>query len=349
MQLTLTRWRRALRRPVVIHVLIWVGFTLYEQATFLFMNGATNGLAAVTANYLLNAAFFYANSALLLRQVAQSRYVSYALLALLALAVYALLRTGLNLHLGPLLGWSLPAAVTYKNLWVTSVYRGSFFLFASLGYGAARYALQLERQRRLQEMQLRHTENSLMAANLAFLKSQINPHFLFNSLNFLYSQVYPHSDSAARGILLLSDLMRYALQDDHNGKVMLTEEVQHLQNYIALNQLRFNQQLQVDFAVRGSVEYRMILPLVLITFVENCFKHGELADPANPVLIRLSVEQDRLTFQTRNKIRRGPKEKSTGIGLVNTRRRLDMVYPNRHNLHVAEDAGFYTCTLTMEL
>ncbi|WP_345228255.1 sensor histidine kinase, partial [Hymenobacter koreensis] len=171
---------------------------------------------------------------------------------------------------------------------------------------------------------------SLVEANLAFLKSQINPHFLFNALNFFYAQVYPHSEGAAKGILLLSDIMRYALHEDPDGKVPLGQEVQHVRNYIALNQLRFNQQLQVDFRVSGQLEYRLILPLVLITFVENCFKHGELHEPDRPVQIRLSVEQNRLEFQTRNQLRHGPKEQSTGIGLANTRRRLALVYPGRH-------------------
>ncbi|MFD2786283.1 sensor histidine kinase [Hymenobacter rubripertinctus] len=230
-----------------------------------------------------------------------------------------------------------------------SVYRGSFFLFVSIGYWYARHAIQLERQRREQEAHLRATEESLMEANLAYLKSQINPHFLFNALNFLYAQVYPHSEGAAKGILLLSDIMRYALHEDINGKVMLAQEVQHLRNYIAINQLRFNNQLQVDFEVSGHVEYLMILPLVLITFVENCFKHGELIDAAHPVTIRLAVRQNQLVFQTRNKIRLGPKEKSTGIGLNNTMRRLEMVYPSRYTLRVSSEADCYTCDLTIDL
>ncbi|NVO85881.1 sensor histidine kinase [Hymenobacter terrestris] len=234
-------------------------------------------------------------------------------------------------------------------MWILSIYRGSFFQFVSIGYWYARYAIQLERQRRQQEAQLRATEKSLMEADLAYLKSQINPHFLFNALNFLYAQVYPHSEGAAKSILLLSDIMRYALHEDTNGKVMLAQEVQHLRNYIAINQLRFNNQLRVDLEVSGQVEYLMILPLVLITFVENCFKHGELVDAAHPVIIRLAVRQNRLTFETRNKIRLGPKEKGTGIGLNNTRRRLEMIYHGRYTLQVSAEADYYTCGLTIDL
>jgi LytS/YehU family sensor histidine kinase len=188
-----------------------------------------------------------------------------------------------------------------------------------------------------------------MEANLAFLRNQINPHFLFNSLNFLYAQVYPHSENAAKGILLLSETMRYALLEDNKGKVMLAQEVKHLHNYIELNQLRFSNQLQVEFEVVGNIQFLMILPLVLITFVENCFKHGELADPVNPLVIHLVVKQNVLTFHTRNKKRLGPKERSTGIGLANIQKRLSIMYEGRYNLATKDEADFYTCDLTLEL
>jgi hypothetical protein len=345
------RFPRPLLTPWLLHLLAWLGFAVYEQSVLLFSHTSQFDLVPTLLNYLLNAALFYTNSSLLLPYgYARRRWGTYGLAALAMLIGYALLRSELYLDLVPALELlKLPAASSYRQFWILSLYRGSFFLFVSLGYWFSRNALALETQKREQAQQLRATERSLMEANLAFLKSQINPHFLFNSLNFLYAQVYPHSENAAKGILLLSDTMRYALHEDNNGKVMLTQEVQHLHNYIALNQLRFNNQLQVDFTITGNPQFLLILPLVLITFVENCFKHGELADPANPLVISLSLAQNVLTFQTRNKKRDGPKEKSTGIGLRNTRQRLDIVYPGRYNLLTINDADYYTCTLTIEL
>ena len=245
--------------------------------------------------------------------------------------------------------WGRRFLNTLTQQWVASLYRGSFFLFVSTGYWFARRAVLLERHKREQEQQLRLAEKNLFEANLAFLKSQINPHFLFNSLNFLYAQVYPHSEPAAEGILLLADTMRYALHENIDGKVPLTQEVQHLHNYIALNQLRFNQQLQVDFEVVGTPQFVLIPPLVLITFVENCFKHGELADPAHPLRIRLAVAGGQLTFETHNQKRHGPKESRDGIGLANTRARLALAYPGRHTLTITDAPDFYTCHLTLEL
>jgi len=341
----------ATSRTILLHALAWLGYVGYEQSVLLFTDAPQLDVLATFLNYLLNAVLFYANSQLLLpRLYARQRPLAYAGAALTLLATYALLRTGLYLHLMPALHHvPTPSGQSYGRFWILSLYRGTFFQLASTAYWFARSTLALEKQKLEHEQQLRTTEQSLMQANLAFLKSQINPHFLFNSLNFLYAQVYPHSENAAKAILLLSETMRYALHEDTNGKVMLSQEVQHLHNYIALNQLRFHQQLQIVFETSGSTQFLLILPLILITFVENCFKHGELADPAHPVRIRLHVVQNRLTFETHNKKRDGPKEKSTGIGLANIQQRLALIYGERHTLEITNAADSYTCTLLIDL
>jgi sensor histidine kinase YesM len=340
-------------KPKVIlwHSLAWLGFVFYEQGIILIARSISFHIPFIVLNYLFNALLFYANDrGLLPRLYARRRYGPYVVAVVSTLALYAGLRSALTLHFLPqATSHGQVEASSYSALWFSSVYRGTFFLLVSAGYWFARSTIALEVQKRKHEQQLRLAERSLLEANLAFLKSQINPHFLFNSLNFLYAQVYPHSENAAKGILLLSDTMRYALHEDSSGKVMLTQEVKHLHNYIAINQLRFNNSLRVDFEVVGSTHFLLIIPLVLITFVENCFKHGELADAAHPVVIRLTLAQNQLTFLTHNKKRHGPKEKSTGIGLDNTRKRLALIYPNRHTLTTTDDADFYTCHLTLEL
>jgi hypothetical protein len=332
-------------KPVLTHCLLWLSFAFYEVWTIASLNSFQLSLPLILLSYLLHAGLFYANSDWALPRLAGRRhYWAYGLVVVAMASLYAFVRAELNVgSLGPALPYTL------RQQWLASLYRGSFFLFVSTGYWFARRAVLLERHKREQEHQLRVAEKSLFEANLAFLKSQINPHFLFNSLNFLYAQVYPHSEPAAKGILLLADTMRYALHENIAGKVPLSQEVQHLHNYIAMNQLRYHQQLQVQFEVVGSDQFVLILPLVLITFVENCFKHGELADPAHPLRIELVLEPGRLTFQTHNRKRHGPKENRAGIGLANTRARLDLVYPGRHCLTITNAPDFYTCHLTLEL
>jgi sensor histidine kinase YesM len=330
---------------VLTHCLLWLGFAIYEVWTIAAVNTLQLSLPLILLSYLLHVSLFYANSDWALPRLAGRRhYWAYGLVVVAMTSLYAFVRAELNI--GPL-GPALP--YTLKQQWLASLYRGLFFLFVSTGYWFARRAVLLERHKREQEHQLRVAEKNLFEANLAFLKSQINPHFLFNSLNFLYAQVYPHSEPAAKGILLLADTMRYALHENIDGKVPLTQEVQHLHNHIAMNQLRYNNQLQVQFAQTGSDQFVLILPLVLITFVENCFKHGELADPAHPLRIRLAVEAGQLAFETHNRKRHGPKENRVGIGLANTRARLALAYPERHTLTITDAPDFYTCHLTLDL
>ncbi|WP_460615664.1 sensor histidine kinase [Hymenobacter seoulensis] len=231
-----------------------------------------------------------------------------------------------------------------------SLQRGVLFFTYSFAFAYTKHALSIQKQLREQEKQLRVQERGLLEADIAFLKSQINPHFLFNALNFLYAQVYPLSEPTAKSVLLLSDIMRYALNEGgEQGKVMLDKELQHLRNYVALNQLRFGHQLQVQLQVQGSTQFLLILPLVLITFVENCFKHGELFDPAHPVLVQVRVQENQLTFFTSNRKHGGPVEHSTGIGLDNTRRRLAAFYPGRHQLTVHDTPDAYATHLTLSL
>jgi sensor histidine kinase YesM len=338
-------------KVVLTHVAIWIGYATYEQAIILIVNSSTLDIPFIAFNYLLNAGLFYANSNSLLPYLyARRRYVFYAVAALLLLSGYSLLRCELNLHSLPFFGLAKQVtAGSYGQFWMASLFRGTFFQLVSTGYWFARNAVQLEVQKREHEHQLRLTERSLLEANIALLKSQINPHFLFNTLNFLYAQVYSFSENAAKGILLLSDTMRYTLHEDSNGKVMLDQEITHLHNYIALHQLRFNNRLQVAFELTGNPQFLMILPLLLITFVENSFKHGDLMDANNPLTISLLLEQNHLTFRTHNKKRSGPKEKSTGIGLANTRQRLDLVYKSRYELLIEDSPDYYICTLTLSL
>ena len=143
--------------------------------------------------------------------------------------------------------------------------------------------------------------------------------------------------------------MRYALEkNEADDKVMLEDAIAHLKDYIAINQLRFDNRLQVRFDMVGNPAFRMIIPLVLITFVENCFKYGELFDPKHPVRIRMEIATDQLVFHTHNK-KEGPVEQSTGIGIENTRQRLDIVYADRYDLKISNCLDFYTTIFTIKL
>ncbi|MBC3540355.1 sensor histidine kinase [Rufibacter sediminis] len=184
-------------------------------------------------------------------------------------------------------------------------------------------------------------------AELAFLKSQVNPHFLYNTLNYIYALAYPVSEPLAEAILKLSDMMRYMLHDSPDGKVELQKEVEYLHSFIHIFRLRFEDHFFVDFQVDGNVDGQRVASLVLIPFVENAFKHGVVNDPENPVQIHLQVKGQDLTFEVSNRISRQQKDHSTGIGLVNIKRRLELLYPRQHQLTVQDNGTVHQTRLEL--
>jgi len=160
----------------------------------------------------------------------------------------------------------------------------------------------------------------------------------------------PHSPNLSKGISLLTDMMHYAIDDDEgNVKVSLQKEIKHIQNFIEINQLRFNGRLQVEFNVVGVEDKHEIMPLIMLTFVENALKYGELFDKNNPLKITLKVEENDLFFTTHNLTRRGPKEDSEGIGIDNTQKRLSLGYADNYSLNIKHEPGFYEVALYIKL
>jgi two-component system LytT family sensor kinase len=209
------------------------------------------------------------------------------------------------------------------------------------------YLRDERKQRKILEEQKMQLEMEKSQANLKFLKAQINPHFLHNTLNFLYAKSLPYSPELSEGILTLSEIMRYALSEGGptDGKAPLKDEIEHVRNVIKINQLRFSNNLNVKFEVTGVVNGATIIPFVLITLVENAFKHGDLKSAEHPIEIALAVNNGRLDFYCRNKKKTGPKELSTGLGLNNIKNRLDLAYGKNYTLQVKDVADIYTTEL----
>lgn len=205
------------------------------------------------------------------------------------------------------------------------------------------------KQRKVLEQQKLELEMQNTQANFNFLKAQINPHFLHNTLNFFYAKALPLSEELSEGILCLSDIMRYALNEGgKDEKALLSDEIEHLGNVIRINQLRFSNNLNVQFDVEGQVGGAMVVPFVLITIVENAFKHGDLRSREHPIVIKLKIDGKRLYFYCSNKKNPGFKEISTGIGLQNILRRLDIVYGSQYRYKVSDQADFYSTELIID-
>jgi sensor histidine kinase YesM len=241
---------------------------------------------------------------------------------------------------GPLQKGLLIAAYAFNTLFATGI---------SLLIAYLVYLQDAKKQQKILEQQKIELEMEKTYANLNFLKAQINPHFLHNTLNFLYAKSLPYSTELSEGILTLSDIMRYALSEANlkDGKAALKDEVEHVRNVIKIHQLRFSNNLQVNFEVTGVLNGTTIIPFVLITIVENAFKHGDLKDTTHPIDVKLAVEHNSIRFYCHNKKKAGPKELSTGIGLDNIKKRLDLAYRDHYTLIIKDEPDFYTTQLTI--
>jgi LytS/YehU family sensor histidine kinase len=214
--------------------------------------------------------------------------------------------------------------------------------------------LKEEENRRIKtELILQETATKHAMAQLDLLRSQINPHFLFNCLNSIYSLILDNSGKAGEGILALSDLMRYQIETAKSKWVPLTKECQFIQNYINLEKLRFEDHCNVDFKIFGDIQDYRIAPMLLIYFVENAFKHGISADSdENKIQITITVSQGQIKFFTSNNLNKTRNEtevQKLKTGIENVTKRLDLIYSGRHILNINNGFEKYTVSLTITL
>lgn len=202
-----------------------------------------------------------------------------------------------------------------------------------------RYAQYKELQQKDMVIQNRQSE-------LSFLRSQINPHFLFNSLHNIYSLMYQNAAGAQEAILGLSDLLRYMLYDA-SEKVALQKEIDYINQYIALQRIRFDHPVHAPVHVTGDTVSMQIPPLLLIPFVENAFKHGDLTEQGEGVAITIHAGAKNIYFHCVNKKGHGLKDAVGGIGLQNVQRRLALLYPDKHVLKVSTTDTHFTITLEL--
>ncbi len=200
------------------------------------------------------------------------------------------------------------------------------------------------------ELQTRNVETELQS-----LKNQINPHFLFNTLNNLYALTLKKSDLAPQVVLRLSDMMRYMLYECNESKVSIGQEMRYINNYLELERLRYASPSQITIDIDEDLSDLQIAPLLLIPFVENSFKHGMQTSLSDSFVKIKAVNKDgRLLFEVVNsKPPASPGQASPrpqgGVGLVNVKRRLELLYPERHQLEISDAPESYTARLTIDL
>ncbi len=329
------------------HGLIWVG---YLALILGFNSPPENWLQAITGAFIhlaFAATLIYFNFLYLIPQYLKTKefatYITYLLLA-------AIVITPLELVC---LYWNLTGRSTAQNSLVTN--QGSHF-FMLLLLVAAGTILKIikewfvqERVQRSLELKQKELETKTLQSELSFLKSQINPHFLFNSLNSIYALTLKKSDLAPTLVLQLAEMMRYMLYESNEKTVSLEREIDYLHNYLALERSRYGDKVAIDFDhdIDRKNNY-FIAPLLFITFLENSFKHGLSHQLAGGyVFVYLCVENNQLDFLVENSKTELKNERyfKGGIGLANVRRRLELLYKNNYHLEIEDLPDTYKVNL----
>jgi len=328
------------------HVFFWVSLI----SLFLYLGSddmrlGVKGLLVVFLLYpLINIGLFYLNFLVFIPNFFnKKRYGLYAIVIVGAIIFFGLGKYGIGLMFRPyVLVHMKGEPIGFWSYFLSTVFTSLVFVFLST---VLKFTIDWFLNERIQ----RDLENQRLSAELSFLKSQINPHFLFNSLNSIYSLAYQRSETTPEAILKLSEIMRYMLYECNDNKVSLTKELQYLQNYIDLQKIRFGKKAYIDFKVNGQVADQQIVPLLLIAFIENAFKHGVVSDPLSPVHLLIHVNEDHLQFFIQNKKHNNNRDTMGGIGLNNVKRRLDLLYPGKYSLNIVDEEQTYTCELSLVL
>lgn len=327
------------------HVAAWLAcILLLEGEEFLAEPFSFSDLALTLSYFGMLATCFYAVYGWVLPRYMQSnRKVILLLLLCSPLLLFPVMRFGIEEVLYPwcfgFSNYTDPQLPFYfkDNYWRVI----PFILVATLLYTVEN---QIRHEQQQQALQAEKTQ-----AELAFLRSQLNPHFLFNTLHYLHTRAFKVDTELADSILQLADLLRSSLHTARKDTIPISEEVSLLHTYINLQKKRFEDQIQVVFTVEGQDLSARVEPLLLLPFVENAFKHGQLKAADVPLKIKLRVLPDRLYFHCSNRVGKGSVDHISGIGVANIRRRLELKYPQKHQLQITSEEDIFLVTLILQL
>jgi hypothetical protein len=321
---------------ILIHVVLWILFSLLVSLQ-LSASGHPYWLTLTIAFILACLYVFYSHFYLLTLYSGKKKRGAY----FLRLAFIAL--TGpvpiLVFYIGKTDVWD-DFLESYRIHLVTTV---SIFIFLSwLARVIGNLVLNTIRKEQL--------EKQAVEAELFYLKSQINPHFLFNTLNNIHTLVYKQAATAPEAVLRLASLMRYMIYDSNAHTVPLSREMTYLQDYISLQQLRYKNAPVVDLQIVGEINNCFIAPLLFIHFLENAYKHSPARLEPGDIQVKVEVKENTLVFISQNPLttRQGNvMNEPGGIGLPNIKKRLALLYPGQHNLEIKASEKTFTVMLTI--
>jgi len=336
---------------VLFHIFGWV-FFFFLPVIFIqpdsnisdFLAARISQTPVIIFSFLI--LLFYANAYFLLPELffKQKKARYFLTLLLLAIAFYLLL-IFFNVKKPAIIAGvedPLVRASTYKLRQIRP------FLLFIISWGISSIIHYAARLRKV-ENKLIENEKEKIKAELAFLNAQINPHFLFNTLNNIYSLSISNSSQTSASILGLSKILRYITSEMHSEMVSLEKELSCIEEFIELNKLRLSKDtVQLKFEINGGRLNKKIAPLLLMTFIENAFKYGVSNEMASPIDISIDIHDDRLEFYSRNLMHQHNKSlEHMGVGILNAKKRLENIYSGKYSLAIDRNNELYEVKLNL--
>ena len=330
-----------------IHLITWICFLSLPVS--LMLSQWSSFQWHVLSKFALNIGIFYANYLVFAPHfLLKKKILQYVLISI----GFVSLSTMLMVTISPMMDMDRMQAILQERENLPAFkgvkYAVPFMILMAFYLLGGTVALMKDffvRDKLLKEKEVKKTETEL-----GFLKNQLNPHFLFNSLNSIYSLVRNKSDEAPQAVITLSQLMRYMLYDAKQEKVLLKHEIEYIENYISLQRLRLSNSENVTVSIKGEYENKKIYPLLLISFIENAFKYGTNFKGITDVAVTIEVLQDKLLFRVNNFLGNYKKnDSSSGIGLDNIKNRLELLYPNSHHLSITSNEKRYFVDLELTI
>lgn len=195
---------------------------------------------------------------------------------------------------------------------------------------------------------LKRTEEEQLKTELSYLKAQVNPHFLFNTLNSIYALTVKKSDAAPESVTKLSSIMRYAITEAANDMVPLEKELNYINAYIELEKLRITDKVKLNYSVTGETRGKQIAPLIFIPFIENAFKYGVSTQSVSEIIISIEMQNSELKLNVKN-LKVKEEVSNTGLGIENTKKRLQLIYPGKHTLQIQNNPSDFIVSLSIKL
>lgn len=327
------------------HIIFWLILLVILVASDFNKVGWPLVLYQKLVDILFYALIIYTNILYLIPNfLTRKRFWTYVALLILSVIVF----TPIKIAIQVLLFSDIPTLQSYF------INNQSYFFMSMFLVGSASTIYGILTDWFIHQSERMELQKENMQSELRFLRSQINPHFLFNTLNNLYALTLKKSDDAPEIVLKLSEMMRYMLYECNERKVLLSKEVAYMKNYLDLEKLRQHETIDIRFNLSGSITTQKMAPLLLIPFIENSFKHGPNSQINKGwVSIDLHVDGNELFFTIENSKGvskpRLTHRKSGGIGLVNVRRRLNLMYDEQYDLNISNEPDLYHVSLKLNL